>query len=266
MKTRILSSVLSILFAACAYAQGPDLQLGFNYAFTNPTGGMKQHIRFGNGAVMNAYWTAPSQRVSFGFEMNWSQYGSDLSEQEYEFPDGTVAPMNIRVNNGFTNYMGTVRLYLLSKGLVRPYAELKGGYSSFATKLLVLDPDDTDSCEPVDSEVLKREGTMVYSAGGGVRIDLATMSKRAIPGRAFLDLSVNATQGGRVDYMNTDAPQPGPQHNSSRANDVEAEFINTQTQVTHRHHVGYVYSSFVQATDMRIGLLFTMGSVRPSAQ
>lgn len=257
MKTKILTSVFSIVFLTSALAQ--EFQMGVNYAFTNPTGGMKQHIRRGNGVVLNTYWTAPSQRISVGFEINWSQYGSDMSSQDYEFPDGTIAPMNIKVNNGFTNYMGNVRLYLLPTGLFRPYAELKGGYSSFATTLLVLDPDDTDNCEPVDSEVLKREGTMAYSAGGGLRIDLASMSRRARPGRAFIDLSINATQGGRVDYMNTDAPNHSPQHTTPRANDVETEFINTQTQVVHKHHVGYVYSSFMQATDFRVGMMFTMG-------
>jgi hypothetical protein len=125
--------------------------------------------------------------------------------------------------------------------------------------LLILDPDDNDSCEPVDTEILKRAGTLLYSAGGGIRIDLASMAKRGRPGKTFVDLSINTMQGGKVDYMNTDAPDPTHSHNSPRANDVEAEFINTQTQVVHKHHVGYVYTSFVRATDFRLGLSFTMG-------
>jgi hypothetical protein len=145
---------------------------------------------------------------------------------------------------------------------LRPYAEFKAGYSLFTTNLLILDPDDTDSCEPVDTEVLKKEGTMAYSAGGGLRVDLSVMSKNGRPGRSYIDFSVNATQGGRVDYMNTDAPAQSQQHSSQRGNDVEAEFINTQTQVVHKHHVGSVYSSFVQATDFRLGLLFTVGGRR----
>jgi len=262
MKTKILFSVFSLALVVTAHAQRSEFQVGLNYAYTAPTGGMKQYIRNGNGLVLSAYWTAPSQRVSAGFEINWSNYGSDLSTQDYDFGDGTIAPMNIQVNNAFTNYMGTVRLYLLSTGYFRPYAELKAGYARYSTKLLVLDPDDLDSCEPVDKVLLKEAGTMAYSAGGGIRIDVASMSRHGRPGRAFIDLSLNATQGGRVDYMNTDAPSAVSHHTTTRTNDVEAEFINTQTQVVHKHHVGYVYSSFVQSTDFRLGMSFTMGCGR----
>ena len=263
MKTKVLTPLFSIVFLVSAFGQGQEFQMGLNYAYTNPTGGMSQHIRQGNGFVWSLHWMAPSQRVSAGFEINWSNYGSDMSTQDYEFPDGTIAPMNIQVNNNFTNYMGSMRLYLLTKGFFRPYAELKGGYADFKTKLVILDPNDLDNCEPVDTEVLKRAGTMVYSAGGGLRMDLAALSKHRRVGRAFLDFSMSAMQGGRVDYMNTDAPAHNSQHTAPRANDeVQAEFINTQTQVTHKHHVGYVYSSFLQATDFRLGLMFTMGCGR----
>jgi hypothetical protein len=262
MKTKILFSVFFLALVVTAHAQRSDFQVGLNYAYTAPAGGMKQYIRNGNGLVLSAYWTAPSQRISAGFEINWSNYGSDVSTQDYDFGDGTIAPMNIQVNNSFTNYMGNVRLYLLTTGYFRPYAELKAGYARYSTKLLVLDPDDMDSCEPVDQEILKEAGTMAYSAGGGIRIDVASMSRHGRPGRAFIDLSVNATQGGRVDYMNTDAPSNAQHHTTPRADNVETEFINTQTQVVHKHHVGYVYSSFVQSTDFRLGMSFTMGCGR----
>jgi len=259
MKTRLLTLTFALLFMAGAYAQNQPFQMGFGYVFTAPTGGMKQNIRNGNGFVSNLYWTTPSQRVSVGFEMNYSVYGQDNSTQDYEFPDGTIAPMNIQVTNSFTNLMGALRLYVRNSGLVRPYAEFKGGYSNFRTQLLILDPNDMDSCEPVDKELLKKDGTMVYSAGGGVRLDLAALSRHGRPGRAYLDFSVNVLQGGKVNYMNTDAPAQTHQRTTPRADEVQAEFINTQTQVVHKHHVGYVYSSYIQATDMRLGLTFSLG-------
>jgi hypothetical protein len=263
MKTKFLSLTLPFLLIG-VIAQGQPFQMGMNYVFTAPTGGMKQNIRNGNGFVASLYWTAPTQRVSVGFEMNFSVYGQDMSSQDYTFPDGTIAPMNVQVTNNFANYMGALRLYARNTGLVRPYAEVKAGYANYSTQLLILDPDDTDSCEPVEREILKKDGTMLYSLGGGLRLDLAAMSKHGRPGRAFLDFSVNANQGGRVNYMNTDAPSMAQHRSAPRSNDLEVEFINTDTQVVHKHHVGYVYNSFIQATDVRMGLMFTMGCRRSS--
>ena len=37
--------------------------------------------------------------------------------------------------------------------------------------------------------------------------------------------------------------------------DVMARFINTQTQVIHEHHVGYVYRSVMNMMDYRIGII-----------
>ena len=263
MKTRLLSLAISFLLVAGANAQDQPFQMGLNYVFTAPSGGMKQNIRNGNGFVASMYWTAPTQRISVGFEMNWSNYGTDISMQDYEFPDGTIAPMNVQVNNNFTNYMGTMRLFARTTGLLRPYAEVKAGYANYTTQLLILDPDDTDSCEPVAREMLKKDGSALYSVGGGLRLDLAAFSRYKTHGRSYLDFSVNAIQGGRVSYMNTDAPQNAQHHSAPRANDLEAEFINTDTQVVHKHHVGYVYDSFIQGTDFRLGLMFSLGCRRP---
>ncbi len=47
---------------------------------------------------------------------------------------------------------------------------------------------------------------------------------------------------------------------STRVQDVDAQFINTQTQVVHTHHVGYLYNSFVQMMDFRLGLTVNIGN------
>ncbi len=58
--------------------------------------------------------------------------------------------MDVLVNNNITTLMATTRLYLLLKGPVRPYATVKAGYSFFRTELSIVDPDDNDSCKPVE--------------------------------------------------------------------------------------------------------------------
>jgi opacity protein-like surface antigen len=254
MKTLALISVALLVFGSAA-AQSWKSTFGMNYAFSLPTGGMKPYIKNGNGLTMNLLFEAPSHRIATGLEFAYTGYGHSKSEQEYVFEDGTVAPMNVFVNNSFTSIMAMTRLYLLVDGPVRPYVTFRAGYTHFATRLSIVDPDDFDHCEPVEKAILSRDGTLAYSAGGGLRIDAGLLFKKAEKGRFYFDISSNILQGGRVNYMNEDAPDPGTPHKSSptRAKEVEARFIDTRTQVVHTHHVGYLYNSFVQMMDFRLG-------------
>jgi opacity protein-like surface antigen len=254
MKT-LTTLIVALLAVAGANAQSWNNTFGVNYGFTLPRGGMKPYIRNGNGVMMNFLAEAPSRRIAAGLEFNYTGYGHSKRNEDYTFPDGTSAPMNIVVNNSFMSLMATTRLYFVLDGPVRPYATVKAGYTWFITNLTINDPDDTDSCTPVESDMLQKDGTFAYSAGGGVRFDLAWIFKKKLSkGYYFLDISSNVLQGGRVNYMNEDAPDPQSSHNmSTRAKDVEAQFVNTQTQVVHSHHVGYLYNSFVSMMDFRLG-------------
>jgi opacity protein-like surface antigen len=227
---------------------------GFNYGFMLPTGGMKQYIRQGHGLSLNLLLDAPSNRVAAGLELNWTGYGRSSSMQDYEFPDGSIAPMEVNVINQIISLMAVTRLYLALDGPVRPYATLRAGYTGFRTDLTIIDPDNGDPCEPLDGYLLSRDGTFAYSAGGGVRVDAAWIFKKAKKGRIYIDLSSNMMQGGRVNYMSEKPPAHNAMTGTSRARDVEARFINTETMVIHPHHVGYMYNSFMQLMDFRLGV------------
>ncbi len=245
---------LALVIIGCANAQKWSNTFGMDYGFTLPTGGMKPYIKYGNGFNLSFLSEAPSKRIATGLEFNYINYGHSKTEQEYTFDDGTVAPMNVIVNNSVFNLMAMTRLYLVVDGPVRPYATFRAGYTWFGTRLNIVDPDDTDSCEPVESNRLSHDGTFAYSAGGGVRIDAAWIFKKIEKGYVYIDISSNILQGGRVNYMNEDAPDPKSHSMSTRAKEVQAQFINKQTQVVHSHHVGYMYNSFVQMMDFRLGV------------
>lgn len=61
------------------------------YALSSPTGKMKQNINQGHGIVMDFHMETPSEKYSFGADLNYSIYGYDQSRQQYMFPDGTTA-------------------------------------------------------------------------------------------------------------------------------------------------------------------------------
>ena len=249
---KIFAGILIVLIANCAQAQSWGPEMGLNYVYTAPLGSMKNNIRQGNGVAINIGMLTPSKRFSIGIEIQYTQYGYDESRQQYDLDDGTTANMEVTVSNSFMNFMAYGRCYLITEGSFLPYLSAKGGYSHYRTDLNIYDPDEWDHCSPVESDLLQRDGTMIGSVGAGFRLDFASMIKKATPGRFYLDFSSTVTQGGTVKYMNTDAPMHHPA--SHDALGVEAEFLNTQTQVVHKHHVGTLYSSPVQMLDFRLGV------------
>jgi len=244
--------IMAALTSLSVQAQRWGTEVGINYIYANPVGGMGQIIQRGNGVTVNLGWVRPSGRFSYGLDMSYAQYGRDKSRQEYTMSDGTVAPMDIIVSNSFINLMGYTRWYLATKGLVRPYLVGKFGYSAFNTSLNIYDPDDRDRCEPVDTDVLYNDGTWVASGGAGVKLDLGSIFRKLPKGKFYFESNVNFTQGGQVRYMSEDAAA----NHTSRTPDsdhVMATFVNTETQIVHKHHVGYLFRSPVQMTELRTG-------------
>ncbi len=253
---KALSVLILLVYFHTSYAQWrPEWSIG--YTFANPTGKMKQNISQGHGLVMDFHLVAPSEKYSVGADFNYSIYGYTQSRQQYMFPDGTTADMDVNVSNSFMNLMASGRYNLLTGKIITPYVGVKAGYSWFRTDLNIYDPDDFDNCKPLETDVLQKDGTWIYSLGGGLKYDLSSVFKKARKGSMFINLSAYYTQGGAVNYMNTDAPDS--HHATSppnRSGDLEVEFINTQTQVVHKHHVGYVYTSFAQMMDFRLTFTF----------
>jgi hypothetical protein len=254
MKKHYLAIVLALI-GISATAQHWSPETGVNYVYTTPLGSMQHTIKQGNGVVLDFGMITPSKRFVIGAELQYTIYGYDDSMQQYDLDDGTTALMEVTVNNSFVNLMAVGRYYLITEGNFQPYLAAKGGYSHYSTDLNIYDPDEFDNCAPVESEILQKDGTFVASLTGGIKADLSSVFKRMPSGWFYVDFNTSITQGGTVKYMNTDAPE----HNSHTPVDtdaVTAEFVNTQTQVVHSHHVGTLYSSPVQLLDFKLGVSF----------
>lgn len=241
---RYTFTIIFLLLCLILKAQSPEI--GTSYLFSVPRGNMQDNITHANGFNIDFYFTPKEKRYSFGMEMNINMYGHDRSKQTYTFEDGTTAPMDIVVKNSFYNVMFAGR-YFLRQGTLQPFVTGKVGYSFFNTSLSIYDPDDADQCEPVESDVLYKDGSAIFSAGAGLRLDL--LPKKS-PGLLSVNLSANYSLGGKVNYMNVDASNHS---HVAHTSDVYAKFINTQTQVVHEHHVGNVYSSPLEFMDFRLG-------------
>jgi len=237
-------------------------EFDFSYARAMPNGKMHEYIKRGNGLNMGYYLIHPNNKLALGLSADIILYGFDKSTQQYEFPDGSTADMDITVNNSFTNLMLGAKYYLVTDQKLLPYVSAKAGYSFYRTNLGIYDPDDWDNCKPVEDDILAKDGSTIFSFGGGIKYDMAGIFKKMPANSFYLDASLHMTRGGSVSYMNADGPS-GHQHmGGSRGESVEASFINTDTQVIHKHHVGYLYTSAVSMADLRIGFSFRYGSLR----
>jgi hypothetical protein len=254
---RTLTLLFCLTISVATYAQLKNTEFGLGYTYAAPLATMKQNIRQGHGFTMNYYFIPEkNKRFAFGIDASYTIYGYDKSKQRYEFDDGSTARMDIIVNNSFVNVMAGVR-YLLVPGTeksIQPYVSLKAGYSWFRTNLNIYDPDDNDHCEPVDTDMLLQDGTFIVSPGAGFYWDLSTIFKKKEPNRFFFNVAASLTLGGRVRYMNTDAPTL----NQDTHENIHAQFVNTQTQIVHEHHVGYVYSSYVEMIEIRGGFVYRL--------
>ncbi|MBL7875899.1 MAG: hypothetical protein JNL53_09555 [Cyclobacteriaceae bacterium] len=247
--------LLCVFFAYVQVGYGQwKKEWAVGYALAIPQGMMNQTINQGHGVTTDFYFLTPNKRFALGADLNYSIYGFDQSRQQYSFPDGSTADMDVNVTNSFLNGMFSARYNLMKDKILIPYIGIKGGYSRFRTNLNIYDPDDFDSCEPVDKDILLTDGSWVYSLGGGLSYDLSSLFKKVRPDFLFLNLSAYYTQGGEVNYMNSDAPHANHTGSASRSHDLEASFINTQTQVIHKHHVGNVYTDALKMMDFRFSI------------
>jgi hypothetical protein len=240
-----------VFLASTVQAQRWGRELGLNYVNADPTGGMGRVIDRAHGATLNLGLVTPEKRFAMGLDLGFAQYGSDKSRQEYTLDDGSTADMDIIVSNMFGTLTGYGRWYFMTTGAFRPYLTARAGYAWYDTNLNIYDPDDNDHCEPVDSDVLHHDGTIIGSMGVGMKFDLSKIFGRMEEQKFFLEANYNFSQGGYVQYMNADANHQ--QAHTTTHDHVMAEFINTQTQVVHEHHVGNLYRNPVQMRELRVG-------------
>ena len=110
---KILPALFLIVSVQTTYAQWTR-EWSLGYAYSSPTGKMKQNIKQGHGIIVDFHFLSPNKKYALGAEMNFSIYGHDKTTQQYTFPDGTTADMDVDVTNSFTNLMASSKSYFPS--------------------------------------------------------------------------------------------------------------------------------------------------------
>jgi opacity protein-like surface antigen len=240
---------LSMFFSVSAFAQGWEFGSGFN--LSQPAGTMTRTM---NNAFGINFGATRNFKFPFalGAELGFASYGSQRTRQQYAFDDGSITETDVVVSNNIFNLNLTGKYFLRNNKKINPYLSGKLGWTWFKTNLVIEDPEDETNCHPLESDILSKDNTYVASGGAGVRVDFSTIFRRVDEQKFYFDLSVHTLQGGTIRYMNVNHD---PAQKAAPQKDVMAKFINTQTQVIHEHHVGYVYTSLVSMVEYRLGVV-----------
>lgn len=245
MKRTILS-MIACLGVLGSFAQG---EFGFGLQYINPRGAMSNTIRGAGGLTLSAAHNF-EKPFAAGMQFAYNSYGHSRTKQQYTFDDGSVTDTYVNIANYFLSLNLDGKMFLRNGKNINPYIGGKLGYAWYKTSLTIEDPEDETACEPLESHILSKDGTLIATGGGGVRIDMSSIFGSVEKGRFYFDFNAYLTSGGRVKYMNVDHhPQKTPDR------DVMAKFINNQTQVVHEHHVGYQYSALLNQMEYQFAFI-----------
>jgi hypothetical protein len=232
-----------------------DFRMAYEY---NPTDGMMTvNIRRVHNINLMGLVQIPKTPLKVGLELTAGGYGHQKTRQTYTFPDDPdlITDVDVHVNNNVTGLLLATQIELPNSKIFHPYMHIAGGFSRFGTSLNIYDDNDLDHCEPLESNVLLADNTLIGKFGLGLKWDLSSLFNKIDKNFLFFDMAAQYTFGGNVRYMNVKGPDPHQNHNLPRdPQSVEISFQNTQTQVVHKHHVGYVYESPIRMYNLKFGL------------
>lgn len=265
---KLYAAVCFITITATSHAQaGYNMYYQYTYSPTPQLGSS-------HGFGLDVFAPVKKSNYNAGVSYSFGQYGYKETPLEFITADGGTLNTTVSVTNSFqqVSYYQRYNMGRFSK-IFFPFVDTRAGWGFFKTRLYIADPEDTDDCKPLEQSVLQRDNNWAAYAGAGVDIKIGGFcscnicSKRGPNTGIFLNFSIGYAFGGKVSYMNANADDismTGP-HSSTHQHDAEGNaikdpnymsFINTQTQVVHRHHVGTVYTSSVNMIQMKAGISF----------
>jgi len=113
------------------------------------------------------------------------------------------------------------------------------------------------------NDILQKDNTwnIGLALGAEYRITgLFNPQKNEEKGQAYFSFSAGYIHGGKISYMNVEKDATAQSHhhqsnstNNSDKTDYYTQWINTNTQIVHQHHTGYVYTSPIRMLELKIG-------------
>jgi hypothetical protein len=220
---------------------------------------MGQNIQPAHSLQAGVLYQLPGalKQLSAGLELGLGMYANKTINQTFQF-DNTSTVLPVDYSSNVFNVNIQTRFNLLSdKNSIIPYINAKGGLYNFYSSVYIGDPEDGGNCHALEQENIISDKTMYWSAGGGVQIDPAIFSKNKQRGNVMIDISVNTSRGGTLNYINTKHLLEDPGVTGGK--DLNVQFINANTQSIHEHTVAQVYTSPLRMLEFRAGITVMLG-------
>lgn len=203
-----------------------------------------------------------------GINFKIGVYGFHTEPIDFIDTEGNNVKTNLNITNSF-NMWSLYNKYRFTKfeekgGRIVPFIVASAGWAFFRTGLYIEDPLDETNCEPLEKDIMQKDNTWNFYGGAGFDFRLTGLlnpEKHATCNcpRAYFNFSIGYNLGGKVSYMNVDADEVSHVHHggststSEGKEDFYTSWYNTSTQVTHRHHTGYLFTSPIRMMEIKAG-------------
>lgn len=261
------------LFISLPLFVNAQFEVRYSYVFNSPQNFMRSSLDNAHGFSMEYYTSVKHSNYFTGIGFQVGVYGYHSQPIEFLSTDGAMVQTNLNITNTY-NYWNIYHKYRFSNfekngSRIIPFVEAKTGWSFFRTSLFIEDPNDVSNCEPLEQDIMQKDNAWNVYAGAGFDLKLTGLlnplkhATCTCP-KVYFSTSVGFHYGGKVSYMNVDregsntsAQHSHAGHTNSDSDKTEfyTTWVNTQTQVTHQHHTGYLYTSPIRLFELKAGFV-----------
>ncbi len=251
--------IYSVLFLLTGYAATAQFSISTGYSLGLPGQEMKKNINALHSLSAEVMYRLPGKlnRVQAGIDLGWGTYANEQKKQTFDFGNGDITETFVNYSSNVVQARLTARVFLLEDKPIMPYVSGKAGYTKFYSNIFIEDPHDPNGCKALDQSNIIKDGTFSAAYGAGFQIDWVLFGSRRGPGRRYIDISVNNSSGGKIDYINTkkliDANNPPV---GTDGKPLTVRFINASTQQIHEHQVAEVYTTPLRMLEFKISAVF----------
>jgi hypothetical protein len=230
-----------------------------SYNLSIPRKEMAENINPIHALYLGGEYTLPTRRsnISVGINTGLGTYANLSKETTFSFNNNNPTTTDVHYTSNVFSSSATVKIDITKQFLIIPFAKIEGGVQKFYSTIRIDNPNDLDGCKPLERKSILKDATAFYAVGGGLKIDMNSFSNQISRNKNFIEISVSATNGGQLDYINTkelkdphemDEEMPMPE----KGRPLNLKFINVNSNIIHEHKVAQVYTSQLRLIDIRI--------------
>lgn len=259
-------SIIILLLFVLPLISFSQVAVEINYAYNSPLKPMNYTFNNVHGMSMAFLYSPKKSNYYIGLAFQSGFYGKIKRPIEFAIDSTTTVSTQLSVNNSCHNFFiyhkYNFRDFVKSER-IEPFVDFKTGWSFFRTDIYIEDPNEpAGECEPLYNDIVHKDNTWLLYAGAGFEYKLNgifnSKNQNEFP-MTYLSLGVGYTYGGNVSYMNVEKNESTHNQHSPGINDLEktayyTQWLNTQTQIVHQHHTGYLYTSPIRMLEVRFGI------------